>query len=662
VNRLKTLAALGAMVAASTLSGVAQDPKPGQQPAPVFRGGAHYVRVDAHPTLGGEIIRGLTKDDFELFEDGKPQTISAADFVTFDTKDEARGSMLSARRALELAADPGYRVVIFVVDRAVFDSRRWHEMREDLDEFLATQVGPRDLVGLITTDRPWTELSLGRPIDAIRDEIDRPDWLNAEPQEQTAILRNCELEGLRGRIRADETYALLEGLVQLFAQVREDRTSIVFISNGLSRAAPDMRYGERRKMAMPPKLGLVNGRIQRIARPSDMRDRFCEGEGRRLAETNFDRRFSELVNAARAANVIFYPVGVPFFQMEATRGMPVVAGGRSGFGVAPPPARMSTRVSGTLEDLAKATDGFLLHAERDVAGGLRLAAAETGPHYLLGYYTTNEKRDGKIRSIKVRLKKNGADIQARRFYRAPTDKEIAALSAPRPPEAMGSPPEIAEALGPLSRIRRSTQFFTYAALSGQSLTVVVEVPYVAVQAGRWKDGAALEVLAEGDSGTVVGSARARLTPNGRAVVPVPVDGLERPATVFVRLRADGESIVERADISPEPAALIADPQAQRSSPRGLAIPVALFEFARDERLKVDWPLLAPVERFEVRLLDILGQPLRHGIKAVDQEGAGGRHIVAEMSFTALGRGDYVIELTAIAGSVTERKLLAVRVK
>ena len=183
-----------------------------------------------------------------------------------------------------------------------------------------------------------------------------------------------------------------------------------------------------------------------------------------------------------------------------------------------------------------------------------------------------------------------------------------------------------------------------------------------MQAGRWKDGAALEVLAESDSGTVVGSARARLTPNGRAVVPVPVDGSERPVTVFVRLRADGESIVERTDITPETAVLIGDPQAQRSSPRGIAIPVALFEFARDERLKLDWPLLAPIERFETRLLDRLGQPLRHGIKAVQQDGAGGRHIVAEMSFTALGRGDYVIELTATGGAVTERKLLAVRVR
>jgi hypothetical protein len=36
--------------------------------------------------------------------------------------------------------------------------------------------------------------------------------------------------------------------------------------------------------------------------------------------------------------------------------------------------------------------------------------------------------------------------------------------------------------------------------------------------------------------------------------------------------------------------------------------------------------------------------------------------VANLSFTALGRGDYVVELAATAGSTTERKLIAFRVK
>ena len=95
-------------------SGVSgQAPQP-SQPPPVFRTGATYVRVDAYPTLGGDLIHGLTKDDFELFEDDKPQTIAAAEFVTFGEPDDARGSMLSAREGLELASE---RLLMETLDR-----------------------------------------------------------------------------------------------------------------------------------------------------------------------------------------------------------------------------------------------------------------------------------------------------------------------------------------------------------------------------------------------------------------------------------------------------------------------------------------------------------------------------------------------------------------
>jgi hypothetical protein len=43
--------------------------------------------------------------------------------------------------------------------------------------------------------------------------------------------------------------------------------------------------------------------------------------------------------------------------------------------------------------------------------GLERIADDVVPHYLIRYYTTNAKRDGSIRTIKVRLKKDGAEIR-----------------------------------------------------------------------------------------------------------------------------------------------------------------------------------------------------------------------------------------------------------
>ena len=650
-------AALTVVVAVSIEAGPQQPAKQASDQTPVFRAGANYVRVDAYPTLGREIIPNLTKDDFEIFEDGKRQTVAAAEFVALDTPEDARGSMLSAREGLELAADPHYRVVIVVIDRAVFDLQQWQTMREDLHQFLESQAGPRDLVGVITTDRPWTDLVLGRGIPAIEDELEAPEWLHADPQEQTALLGTCGLDGLRGRIRADETYTLLEGIIKLLALVRDDRTSLVLVTNNLSRAMPDTKWSQQRPLKMPPKIGLVNGKIQRIASPSAMHDSLCEVEGARLADTDFERRFDDLVASARASNIAFYPVAVPMLvQMSMA--------GRGGFGLQPPPPppEVLKRLPDTLIDLAIATGGHAVSAAGDVTGGLQRVVSDGGPHYLLGYYTTNNKRDGKVRSIKVLLKQTGAVIQARRFYRGPGKDDLKAQPDSYPTQPIGPPAPVAAALGGLSRLRSSTQFFTYGALAGKGVNVVIEVPQAAVQAGRWKDGAALEVLAETASGEVVGMARARLLANGRAVVHVPIDGPAPPTDVFVRLHAEGESLVERASLAPGPSTLVEDPQAFRSGPRGLAIPVALFEFTREERLKIDWAVVAKLDAFAIRLLDRNGQPLKHRVTLEEQDGAGGRHLVANLSFTALGRGDYVVELSATAGAVTERKLLAFRLK
>ena len=662
----RALAAALAVVVVVSLSAAPQQPPPppaGQ--TPVFRAGANYVRVDAYPTLGGEIIPNLTKDDFEIFEDGKPQTVAAAEFVTFGEPDDARGSMLSAREGLELASDPHYRVVVFVIDRSLFDLPRWQMMREDLQDFLESQAGPRDLVGLITTDRPWTDLVLGRRIQSIVDEINTPEWLHASPQEQTAVLSGCELDGLQMRIRADETYGLLENIIKLLAQVRDDRTNLVFISAGLATMPPDTHWQERRSLTsfLPPKMGLVNGRIQRLPQASDMHDGMCKAEGHRLADTDFDRRFVDLVAAARAANVSFYPVAMRPAMSLMLGGVPGLTS--AGQGLRPPPSLLANRVPTTLLDLARGTDGHLMTFD-DVRAGLRRIVSDAGPHYLLGYYTTNSKRDGKVRSIRVQLKKYGNVIQSRRFYRAPGKEDLEAALPPGaralPGESIGPPPPVAEAFDALSRLRSSTQFFTYGAVAGNAMTVVIEVPPAAVRAGRWNEGATLEVLAETSGGRVVGTARARLLANGRAVVSVPLDGTAPPTEIFVRLRADGESVVERTMLTAGPSTLVADPQAYRSGPRGLAIPVARFEFARDEKLKLDWPVTAPLERVEIRLLDRHGQALRHRLSVEEQDGAGGRHLVSNLSFTALGRGDYVVELSATAAGVTERKLLAFRLQ
>lgn len=143
---------------------------------------------------------------------------------------------------------------------------------------------------------------------------------------------------------------------------------------------------------------------------------------------------------------------------------------------------------------------------------------------------------------------------------------------------------------------------------------------------------------------------------------MPLDGLTRPSNLFVRLHADGESISERVVLNPQTTTLVADPVAYRSGPRGTGVPVASFLFTRQDRVRLDWPIAAGVDKYEARLLDQYGQPLQAHPDLQSVDTSNGKHVLGEMALAPLGRGDYVLELTIAAGEKVEQKLTAFRVR
>src|SRR6187397_1433107 len=78
------------LLAASVLAARGDQSAPPQQPPatpqqlPVFRAGTVLVRVDTYPRKDGKIVEGLTKDDFQVFEDGKPQAVDGFEFIRME--------------------------------------------------------------------------------------------------------------------------------------------------------------------------------------------------------------------------------------------------------------------------------------------------------------------------------------------------------------------------------------------------------------------------------------------------------------------------------------------------------------------------------------------------------------------------------------------------
>jgi VWFA-related protein len=524
------------------------------QQRPVFRGGTHFVRVDAYPTQDGKIVEGLRPEDFEVLEDGKRQAIESFDFIRFDTLTPVaeRRDPSSQREGFDLAADPRYRLFVVYVDMTMTVSAAGFDdlplIRQPLVNFFERIVGPQDLYGFLTNRNSVRDLVLaqktGVTVSQIQDlwrakVIDRDD---ADDVLWACPFNEGQIEMLKLRHRVEASYTNLEDLVRQLGSLRQERKNLVLVTNLLPRWRPDRELNESLvnvRGGAPPKVGIERGRITNDPREKvtnvpgagDMNG--CISEGQRLAMMDYDPRYRELLDAARRENVSFYVITPSGLQA------PVSVGAQ----------RAVTAAYDDLKSLADETDGIAVTDSNDLNAGFRRIADDLAAYYVLGYYTTNTKFDGGIRKIVVKDKRTGKTIRARRQYRAPTESEIA---------AMGNP------------------------------------------------------------------------------APAPV----------------------RAESGPP--AVIGEPTAYRVTRAEGAQKLSLLEFTRTDRIRVQWPLLMPLDRRDARLLDSAGKPLPVDIPVT--EDAAAKIATVEFALAPLSRGVYSIELTAGSGGKTEQRRLTFMMK
>ena len=417
----------------------AQPPTQAQQ-RPVFRGGTHFVRVDAYPIQDGKIVEGLKANDFEILEDGKPQTVDTLDFIRFDmyTPDSGRKNPSSQREGFELAADPRYRVFVIFVDmwftRGIGVYSPINDMgrvQQPLVNFIDRVIGPRDLFGVLSSRNKVSELVLGQKTAVTEEQLKdlwRASHVDADPSQrfdpkyEPECLGNCGADcvnEMQDRYHADETYTALHDLIALLGAIREERKNVVFVSDKLLRLRENIQLANS-LTAGRPKIGINNGRINRgDPNQTPITDDFCADAVSRLPLMDFENRYQQVLTEARRANVAFYAIPPSGLQAPPTEldrnGLPTEF-----------KRRALVEDNDSLTELARETGGLAWIDNNDLNAGLRQIADDQSAYYVLGYYTTNTKFDGKIRKITVKLK--GQTIRARREYRAPTPEEIAALA------------------------------------------------------------------------------------------------------------------------------------------------------------------------------------------------------------------------------------------
>jgi VWFA-related protein len=686
----------------------AQQPPPGQaqpapqpqtsqpQPPPRFTTEANYVRVDVYPSRNGVALTDLRVEDFELFENGARQKIQAFEHIVVSPAgpQSLRIEPNSVRAGEQMAGNPRSRVFAIFLDIPHVDVFGSYRIKEPLIRLLDRILGPDDLVAVMTTEMSASQITFGRKTEVIADMLrDKWYWGNrdsvayldqremdyescfppTEAEIKAGIMRSVVAQKLIARRRERLTLDSLRDLVRYLGSVREERKAILAVSPGWVLYKPDSSIetlrvmnsqGEMEPVPGNEPVGVGRGGKLRVGggreRDQDpVSQTTCDKDRMYLASIDNDDYFRQLMDTANRNNASFYPVD--------PRGLAVFD---SSMGPDRPPTipvdmkNLSSRIN-TLRTLAENTDGIATVSSNDLDSGLKRIADDLSSYYLLGYYSSNTRLDGQYRRISVKVNQPGVEVRARRGYRAATAAEVtasrAAAAAPVPDAVNAT----AAALARLARIQPNQRFMAHVApvfdSSGSRVTALWVAGEVVAPRDEFPRGGRVSVDVKGATPRGVES---EVKPGERTfLLKVPVDAGGAPLEVEARVTpAEGAPFSEVVKVAtdartPEPVLF------KRGLSTGNRLQaIAKFEVSRTDRLQLQLPLIGDAKPGSGRLLDRNGQPLQIPVQIGERQDADGqRWLTADATLSALGAGDYVIEVSFTKGATEQRVLTAIRV-
>ena len=661
-------------------------PPPEEQPQqPTFRAEINVVRVDVIVTdRDGNPVTDLQADDFEVFEDDTPQTIDSFRLVHLTGTPEpgaepARPIRSGFDEEREAAREDVRLFAIFFDDYHVrFENAV--RAREALINFISTQLGPLDMVSVMYPLTPLDAVQMTRNHDSIVAAIERFEGRKYEYEprnlfeQQYANYPTSVVE----RIRNEVSLSGLTALVTHLGGLREGRKALILVSEGYTNYLPPQL---RDRYAGVPEFGNPN-QLNPLAGDSPL-----EQMSAMSAALDIMRDLRYVFNEANRGNTAIYAVD--------PRGLAV-----SEFDVSQP--TISTRTDAralrttidTLRTLAEETDGRAIVNQNEVGPGLRQMVRDSSTYYLIGYSSTQAPSDGKFHEIKVRVKRDGIRVRARKGYWALTADDVARVSAAALDP--GPPSEVEAALAAIVEPRRGRFVRTWIGSArgdeGRIRVTFVWEAVPLVPGERREELGRVALTASNDAGDpyyrgripdAAGGTSARDAGASRQSGPSPpssgrvtfdvapgqmhmmiaVEGttgdvLDREITETTIVDFTGTDVafstpaIFRAGTELEMRRLVGDLD---------AVPTAGRTFRRTERVLIRFEVYAPgsaVPTVTARLLN------RSGSSMSDipvQPPAPGQPTQIDLALARLAPGEYLVELSATAGDESAKELIAFRV-
>ena len=661
----------------------------GQEPAqdlPRFRAGANLVRVDAYVSKDDVALLDLRAEDFEVYEDDKPQKIEGFQLVKArpPIPQTERTDPTNLRDMRQQAADAS-RVFTLFFDRLFVSLAGSYHTRKPLIETLDRVIGPDDLIGVMTPEMSATGITYSRKTSSIERAVTDTWYWGVRDQisyhhPMEDAINSCypatdrDYQGFAAemiaRLRVQGTLDALDGLVAHLEGLRPERKFVLVFTEGwtlfrpndrLARAAKDRVPGQDPVQVNPLTGGLVKQGDPDTQTGQVMGFAACERLRNQLASTDFELDFRQLLQRANRANVSFYPIdarGLIVFDTPISWGVPPSVDA----------AWLRTRYD-DLRTMAAQTDGEAVLDSSDVARSMQKLFADVGSYYLLSYYSTNQRLDGRFRRIRVDVRRDDVDVRARPGYLAPTEAEARAASATSTAGARNAPPPaVTRALDAIAPARGNLPVRMQVSGGRSSIRTIVELDVATAKQPEWLSGGTLRLTFEPERapGAEAGAAQTvtvAVDPGQRSIV---VEAAEKPLAagryaVRAELTPRGSrlplQVSTTATVPAEAVEIGTGALAMRRGPStGLSyVPTADPRFRRTERLRIEVPLMAEGIAGTGRLLTSAGQPMPLVVTyhTRTDEATKQQFGVAEVVLSPLAAGEYVLELSLAKSGNTE---------
>jgi VWFA-related protein len=396
------------------------------------------VVLDRH----GEPVEGLTAEEFQIEEDGRPQRIVSFEAVALPESVSAPGP--AHGRVSTNAPPPGAqrrRTFVIVFDNVHMAPERIGVARAAVAEFAASALRPGDEVTIVpTSGGAWWTAEMPEGSGDLAAALDR---LQALRPRNTSVDRISDWEAMRlylqrdPRVMTEVARRYYEHRIILEPPGGAERADLQ-VSPGLpliqAKAAEVYQAALGRKRAT---LAVLDRVAASLAPVKGRKSIILVSEG--FVHEPQLTEFRDLVRAARQANAAIY-----FLDARGLRGAPVTADAEIAEGT--DPRDLNSVLNENLveaqgaDSIAIDSGGFSIKSSNDLAAGLRRIANESRSYYLLGYPPARTPHDGKFHRIEVRVQRPGVEVRARRGYYAPQE------GATLPREAGSLDPSLRQAL------------------------------------------------------------------------------------------------------------------------------------------------------------------------------------------------------------------------